>query len=613
MLGDNASGRMVKLVRMNKLFPWKSQFLPYWVIGLLASTSVALFANSWSNPFILDDIVKIVNNGDLRNIERLGDTLVYPYGPVPTRNRNDPSRPLVYLVYTVIYHFWADQSVPYHIVNTVIHFGNGVLVYLLMGVFFKNIYVSVFMALLFLLLPIQAGVAIYAYGLSDVLSSFFVLLAFFTFVRGSMSHSREASQGSGGLEVSLRPMPSGQNSCLVVVYYILALASKQIGIVLPLILVLYESCFFPFRKGHANIERFRAYLKRLVLMMMPVGFVTLLYLGLRYFYLGGIGDLEGFQEIQSSANYLSVQGMVILKYLQLTLVPLGLTIDHGVMPGDYSGPFLFFCWTIVVGLGIYGYQMTQSLSLKKKEIGFGILFYLAALLPTSALPTVDCLVERRVYLANFGLLLVMARLGMTINLGSMIRKLGLRGSPWKLIAGVVLLFSYFIVSYERNSVFASERLIWEESLSSYPGYSRAIINSAWNFILDKQYERGEKMLNLVLKYMPRSTEVLAKLGTLYDMSDYVKNDSATALFYFQRSIEVDPEYFVGRYLAAGILIKLKRLTEAKQMLQKVVEIHSNFSPAYLLLGKIAEAENEFKLAESYFRTAREIDPAGKPF
>ncbi|MEO5971167.1 MAG: tetratricopeptide repeat protein [Bdellovibrionia bacterium] len=591
---------------MNKSSSGKSRLLPSWVVGLLAVMTLLLFANSWQNPLILDDLVKVVNNSDIRNMDRIGDTLIYPYGATPTRNRNDPSRPLVSLVHTVVYHFWSAHPVPYHIVNTVIHFGNGILVFLLISFFSKNIYASLSMALLFLLLPIQAGVAIYVYSLSDLLSSFFILLAFYSFVRRKSEPAISSEVQQGDKVKSILKSP------LVVVCYILALASKQTGIVLPLLLGLYEISSFSWileaphkTHGHEAEQKFKNKMKQVARSLLPLIVVTLIYLGFRYFYLGGIGDLEGFQQIHESMSYLSVQGMVILKYIQLTFIPVGLTIDHGILPNEYSGSFLFFCWTVVVAMGILGSSLIRTISPTKKIIGFGILFYLAVVLPTSLLPTVDCLVERRVYLANFGLLIVASSLFRN--------KSWVKSRNWKISAAICLLLLYFVVSFKRNEVFASERQIWEESLSSYPGYSRALINAAWIFVTEKEYERGEEILKIVLKYMPNNTEVLAKLGTLYGLDGFRKKDPNVALSYFQQATQINPGYFIGRYLAANVLVKLRRLKEAKETLQKVIETNKNYSPAYLLLGRIAEVEKDPTLAQFYFKSARQIDPQDKPF
>jgi hypothetical protein len=580
---------------MKKSGSVKTRLMPLWVLGLLGIATIGLFANSWSNPFILDDLVKVVNNGDIRNIDRIGDTLVYPYGPTPTRNRNDPSRPVVYLIYTAIYHFWSINTVPYHVVNTVIHFGNGVLVYLLIQFFSQSIYTSLLMALLFILLPIQAGVSIYVYSLSDLLVSFFVLLAFYFFVRGKSS-----------TEISTEAQPRSKvksvlKSSWVVIFYVLALGSKQTGIVLPIILVLYQVSFCSFK----SFQKLGEGTFRLLLPIFPVAAVTLIYLISRYWYFGGIGDLEGFQQVQDRMSYMGVQGWVILKYIQLTFVPIGLTIDHGVMQYEYSNPVLLLCWSIVLGVGLFGFKLVIGSSFAKKVIGFGLLFYLAVVLPTSILPTVDCLVERRVYLANFGLLFALS--------GLFIKEYKLRAVDWKKFLGVCLILVYFAVSFNRNETFASERQIWEESLSSYPGYSRALINSAWISVMEKRYEQGEKTLKLVLNAMPQNTEVLAKLGTLYSIDDFSGKNIETALSYFQQAIAVNSDYFIGRYLAAEVLVKLNRFEEAKDMLKKAIETNKTYSPAYLLLGKIAESQNDPLLAESYFKFVRQIDPQGKPY
>jgi tetratricopeptide (TPR) repeat protein len=223
-------------------------------------------------------------------------------------------------------------------------------------------------------------------------------------------------------------------------------------------------------------------------------------------------------------------------------------------------------------------------------------------LPTSIFPTVDCLVERRAYFANFGLLLIVA--------GLLVGKNNKELKVWKKYSAIALLVVYFGISFHRNEVFASERKIWEESLSSYPGYSRAMINTAWCLVMDQEYERGEEILKSVNHYMPLNTEVLAKLGTLYTMIGFKNRDSYIALNYFQRAVEINSDYYIGRFLTAELLMNLGRYPEAKDMLQKAIHTNPNYGAAYLLLGKIAEAEKDFGLAQQLAAKAHEIDPAG---
>jgi hypothetical protein len=98
---------------------------------LLLAAACLVTANGLGGEFVLDDTSKIVANTDIRRLADLPSTLIYPYQANQLLERNDPSRPLVFLIYGVVYHFFGLNPVAYHAVNAVFHFGSAVLVFLL--------------------------------------------------------------------------------------------------------------------------------------------------------------------------------------------------------------------------------------------------------------------------------------------------------------------------------------------------------------------------------------------------------------------------------------------------------------------------------------------------
>ena len=129
-----------------------------------------IYYNSLNNPFIGDDITKIVNNPDIKNISNILTKLVYPYGEHIARQRNDPSRPAVFLTYTFNYHFGKLNPFGYHLVNLLCHIVTVLLIFFFLK---KIIYYAykkkshlfpLIVSILFAVHPLNTSVVTYIYG-----------------------------------------------------------------------------------------------------------------------------------------------------------------------------------------------------------------------------------------------------------------------------------------------------------------------------------------------------------------------------------------------------------------------------------------------------------------
>ena len=101
-------------------------------IGIIVFATAIAYYNSLKVPFILDDIGKIVENPDIRELGNLKTKLIYPYNKeYHNFNRNDPSRPITYFTIALNYHFGKLNPFGYHLVNLVIHILNAILVFFL--------------------------------------------------------------------------------------------------------------------------------------------------------------------------------------------------------------------------------------------------------------------------------------------------------------------------------------------------------------------------------------------------------------------------------------------------------------------------------------------------
>lgn len=551
-----------------------------WVALILFVITLGVTATSLSNPFVLDDLSKIVGNPDIRILSDLPQKLIYPYETTQILERNDPSRPLVFIIYALIYHFFKTSPIPYHLVSVLLHFSGGVLIYLITRHLIKSWKLkmeeafAVVPALFFILTPINLGTVIYAYGLSDVLSSCLMLAALYAYFRP---------------EAPIRlpyPIPI---ACLLM---ILALASKQSAVVFPALLVAYD--FIDMRQQPPG--GLKSSLLARAKNWAPFFAVSIGYILLRQAYFGALGDLEGRGNTHSLGDYLGVQPLMILNYVWLSFIPKGLTVDHYIFPGLYSslqkavGLAAFVCLN---GLIFWPWPKAKSSGLWHL-VQFGWLIFLIVLLPVSLGPTVDCFVERRVYLGAFGLGLVCM---------SFVR---VAFQYWYLFLLQALV--YGAVGIHRNWVFSDPKRVWIESLETYPLSIRARSNLASAFIETKQYDPARGLLEGLAIDVPKDPYVLVNLAGLYSNDLYPNKDLQRAEALLKKALEVKPDLFLAHYSLARLYQVSGRLEDAQEHYRRTLEIFPNHVLAHNNLGVLYQRTGQKEKARLEFEAALRIDP-----
>ena len=216
-----------------------------WIyLCLLGVITFGVYYNSLNAPFIFDDIDKIVENSDIRSLNNIKTKLIYPYDKENKKvNRNDPSRPLTYLTFTLNYHFGQLNTFGYHLVNVLLHIFNTILIFFLTREILSYSYkkhqliVPFIVAVYFGIHPINIDSVTYIFARAGVLATFFYIASLICFIK--------ASQGKKNFyffPVSL-------------LCFILSLASKQIAVTLPATILFVDYIFLSNFKISKIVER----------------------------------------------------------------------------------------------------------------------------------------------------------------------------------------------------------------------------------------------------------------------------------------------------------------------------------------------------------------------
>jgi Tfp pilus assembly protein PilF len=567
---------------MNQTKPWIKAGIPLVLLLVVA----VVFSNSLEIPFVLDDKAKIVNNPDIRNVSDVLSRLFHAYHPGDLGWTNDPSRPLVSILFAWLYQLGQGTHDAFHLFSIVVHAINVLLVYFLLIVILRSrskceepetTALAFAGSLLFAILPIQAGTVIYAYGLSDLLTAFSVFSCLLLYVSSDR----------------LSPLKLTALTLL----FAAGLASKQLTIILPAVLFAADYLIPP----PSGRIRWRP--------ILYFSGICGVYLLVRLWRFGSIGDVEAQRVLQdvTLGQYLYLQPLVWVRYLWLTFVPTGLTIDHALGPTTYASYWFYLswiAWTLI--LGLLAKKLLSARGSSRGEI-FGVIFYLIWILPVSSFfPTTDALVERRIYGANFGLLM---------SLLWILPPYRRRLNSWFLgILLSLILGGYSARSYLRNAAFHDPEKIWQESLSSYPGNSRALNNLAIYYSTNGKTEEAILYFEKQLELKADSPEPLNNLGMIYGNSTSRYFDARKASDYFRRSFEAVPShaYLLPLQNLAFMNLNQGNIEEGEKVLLEILAYQPAHEPSRLAWIEVLIHKNEIQRAIQELELAeRVLQPSPK--
>lgn len=460
-------------------------------LGLLLCLTLVAYWNSFDVPLVFDDLATIQQNSGVRFGE-------FNWNPLTGRT-------ILYLLFTANY-IWAGQDVwSYHLINFILHFLNGVLIFLIAERTFQRlglaaIRMTAYAALaagLFLVHPIQTESVTYISSRSELLSTFFYLIGVFLFVFWP-------EQKIGFLF-----------SWVVAVPFFLGIGSKETAITLPASLLLYDFVFLAEGRLRTVFARWRFYITFIV------GGAGVIYLFLTGPLRQSIGG--GAPGNLSSPAYFLTQLRVIVRYIQLLFLPVGLNLDYDFRPSVGFEPaviasFLFLCGIVVLG---------WFLRRRAPVFTFSIFWFFITLSPTSSIvPILDVIFEHRLYLPLAGVCLSFPLL-VEMVYTRLRTRMTLPGSP--AFCSGLLLIGLAVGTISRNQIWRDEVRLFTDVVSKSPHKERPYNALSWAYFKRNDYASTVAILQKALEMVPdKYVDFSETLANVYLKAG--KYDEAVDLF-----------------------------------------------------------------------------------
>ncbi|HEY7532784.1 MAG TPA: tetratricopeptide repeat protein, partial [Nitrospiraceae bacterium] len=375
---------------------------------------------------------------------------------------------------------FGHQPAGYHVLNLLLHLGSSVLVYRILSraVSEESRYIPFWVALLFLLHPIQTETVTYISGRASGLMAFFYLLALVLYIK--------ASEHSDSMKFP-RLCLSG-----AVASFLLSVGSKEPAVTFPVVLLLWDILIRRLKGAELRAAILSRHFPFWVVCMLAAAWAWNhpRYTSLAQFSLG----LRPFWD-----NLLSEVHAVSYALL-LFFCPWNLNFDHD-LPIFHS----LFQWPLPLDGLMLGALATAGLLLVRRLplFAFGVAWFFLQLLPSSLIPRADLLSERNLYLASIGFLLAIVvpashliQWIMTVSPRPQYVRFGVNS------LAVILVIVLCLFTFQRNMLYGDEVSLWSDTVRKSANKARPHNNLGHAYAMEGDWDRAIDEFRLAVTLDP---------------------------------------------------------------------------------------------------------------
>jgi len=587
--------------------------------GIVVLAALAVYYDSFSGPFIFDDIASIERNPSLHHF---GSALT------PPPDAGTGGRPLLNLTFALNYTLGGTNVWGYHAFNFLVHTLAGLTLFGLVrrtllerptsniehstskanqsphqirGTTFKGLgpvdalMLALAVAVLWVVHPLQTNAVTYLSQRAECLMGLFYLLTLYCFIRGAeIRHQvsgvrhQEKDFKTQNQEAAL-PLSSGLTPDASRLWYsasilacLLGALSKEIIATAPAMVFLYDRTFVAGSFGEAWRQRWRYYLGLASSWLLLACLMT----GLNQ---RGVGFDQGI----TWRNYALTSCRSVVLYLKLAVWPHPLVFDHGtdiVRHATEVAPYALILAVLLAG--------TATALWRWPVIGFAGAWFFVILAPTSSVVPIfrQPMAESRMYLS------LAAVIGLVVlGLNTWIGRRGL-----VVLAGAAVGLGWLSVA--RNHDYRSKFAIWHDAATKCPGNARAHYETG-NALFEMPGRLSDAIAEYraALRLKPDDAEVHSNLGNALLL---MPGSLPDAIAEYQTALRLKPDDAELHYNLGNALLEIPdRLPDAIAEFEAALRIDPDSANAHNNLGMaLAKIPGRLPEAISHYEEALKIDP-----
>ena len=546
-------------------------------IAIILLLGIIIYSNSFNCSFHFDDMTRIADNPGIRHLADVKAWVnIYP------------SRPVGMFTFALNYHFNQLNVWGYHLVNLIIHLINACLVWWLTLLIFSSTalkdnpitkqkkIIAFFTALLFVSHPLATQSVTYIVQRLNSLAAMFYLFSLILYIKARLS-----DKGSRIIYLLFAgSLISG----------VLAMLTKENAFTLPLVILLSEICLLRTRKIIINFKNPG------VILTLSVFLIAIIIVLLK-FSSGILKPIPASQYNPSTItplNYFFTQLSVIVKYIQLLILPINQNLDY-----DFRVSNTFFEIRTVLSFLVLSFLIILAIYLFKRSriITFCIFwFFITLSIESSFIPLSDVIFEHRTYLPSVGYFLLLTTI-ICLFLWNKYRYLAIS-------IFVIIIVSNSFLTFERNKVWKDNLTLWNDVILKSPAKARPYINRGFAYVGLGQFDMALNDFSKAIDINPKYTDSYYNCGLAYVSLGQFDN----ALAEYSRAIEMDPT-MVKAYSSRGVVYyKLGQSDKATADYSKAIEIDPKYTDAYYNRGLAYETLGQWDSAIADYTRVIEIDP-----
>ena len=466
----------------------------------MAVLAALVFGNSLANDFAYDDEFVIEDRELVHDLANVPALLTAEYWP--ESYHSGLYRPFTLLSFAVDWTLWSGRPVGFHLTNVLLHAAVSALVALLLLQLFP-LWAALAGGIVFAVHPVHTEAVANIVGRGELLAGLFTLVACLIYARAV----RSTGLSPGAV-------------LLITISYAIACFSKEVGVILPGLLVATDLALV----GDGRIDDFRSYVRTRLPLFTALGAVFLLVLGVRWAVLGAALEHQpagAFALDHSFSTRLFTMARVWPRYLELCFFPTNLSADYSpavILPTDgltVLGALGFLMTLGIVLLAIASFRRTP-------EVSVALAWAAVALLPISNLLVVSeiVLAERTLYLPS----VAVSMLAAVLLVGSTRAR-----RMWVVIGLSLWIIGFSVVTVRRNPVWYNTNSVFEDLRKRHPESSRLLFGVGYQFYQDGQWDQARLWFRRSIQMWPHNATHRADFAAyLADHREWEEADSMVA-------------------------------------------------------------------------------------
>ena len=490
-------------------------------------------------------------------------------------------RPLLSTVFAIEWHLWANWTPGWHAVTILLHIADSILLFLLIKTVFKNHWLALLTALMFLMHPAQTQTVVYPAGMGDPLASLFTFSGLFFFAQSLASK---------------KPTPHNPNYWLALVCYPLALLSRESSIMLVafIVLIITKEIFLPPPSTQKDW-------KASFLSILPFAIIASEYLLLRAI----IFNFQSFNSYGPNAFTTNI-GIRILVFFQtlasyagILFVPYDLRFVRMDRP-----PNVLLTPETALGLLFFLILVSFAWHFRRKQpaVTFGIIWFFIALLPTSNLIVI-------IYAITHENFLYTALIGIWLGVFALLLDWAKNNKKKELLtAGLLILFIAFgIRVIWRNTDWRTAIGFYEKELITSPNNDRLWNNLGTEYINKGLNAKATAAFTQAISLNPMNPQAYRNLAFLEKKSGKID----LAIAHFEKAIALRPRFLLPYNPLAWLYLNKKEYAKARRVLEQKISVSSDTIPILQMLIAIAVQENAYNDTKRYLLILLEKQPGNE--